>query len=745
MPQQQRNVQLEPSLTHGPISGPVNGGLVALALTAVIWASNRVGVQELPVWLPLALAAFGSTIATVVTMVKDSPLPNLYFRIACWMGGGIWSFAALTVAQGHFLFMLIGLVAGTAGAGLSLPVFAKPVDAGMAMPGSVGMVGTPLGTQDAWTKALEVLITRLLGLKQEQEQVTVFRTASWPNGSGATFQVDFSVGSARGLRDIQDIQMKLQQALKLPDGCTIAAKRAGRQGTTLIDVMFFNDMATVYRLPRDWSPRSGKDPFPLGYNGDKTQAMVRLYQDSMIITGIRGGGKTVLMSSITAWLMQCQDVVIWHADLNGGSISSQWMYLTAIGEISGYPIDWVAHNAEEALMMADVAERIAKKRKTAYASLLAKNKTDKLPISPDYPMILIMVDEGGETFGDDADQIAVAASKKFQAVLRIGRAMCVNIIFSSQRATAEYIPAKMKKLANVKVSLRVDDDAELAHLFDWDKGLSSDDLMYPGCAFYKVGGEINIPVMIKTFLTEPDEILACVRATWTWRPALDKISADEGGEIYAQRWNRPDTVAWMASLAGDERAVTEYRSHTQPVSAVALIDEAQNAPGDGVDHRTMMDLRAALDSFDFGGPNPGGTPPPAQGGKHDRDAMVQRAVEGMDVAAAAEEILAREFGVQEPPAADTPPPPSPGGGGGGGTGGEASIQAGVEWTYEFVDGHGTTPVKTQSIREAAMKAGLTSRPNTPSEWVAQLVTDGRLVRVKTAHYVSDRNAPTTRG
>lgn len=760
MPQQQRSVQFEPTAKHGPISGPVNGGLTALALTVIIWAGNRTG-NELPVWLPLALAAAGSAVAAVVTMAKRSSLPNLWFRVFCWMGGGAWSYFALTLGVDYFLLMLLGLVAGTGLAGMMSTIFRPPTDVvtGEIVPVTT-LTPTPLGNLDKWAYGLEILISRQLGLK-DNERVTVTRTNNWPNQAGATFQIDFSAGSSKGLRDIQDISVRLQQAMRLPDGCTATAKRSGRQGSCLLDVMFFNDMETTYPFPEAWTPRSGKDQFSLGLYGDKTHAMTRLYQDSMIITGVRGGGKTVLLWSITAWMMQCVDVVIWHADLNGGSISTQWMYLKAIGEIDEYPIDWVAHNASEMLLMADAAEAIAKKRKTAYAHLLVSEDEDKLQITREIPMLLIIVDEGGEAFGDDADKIAAAAAKKFRAVQRIGRAMCVNIIFSSQRATADYIPAAMKKAATVKVSMPVDDDAELAYLFDWKGHLSSDDLMYPGCAFVKLGTGALIR-MVKTFYTKPSTIKSCVRATHTWRPKLDQISADEAGDIYHERWQRADTVAWMASLAGDAKAISEYSSSSQSASATAVLEAAEIGDLPGMEDTLKMLQMIEAEQNIIDGLDPGGQPredgdpaKPVDGGVHDRDAIVKRRVFEMnsdELQRRAEEILQApwndddgEEGEPVQPAGpmalpagpgnnSAPKPPETGNNG-------AEKVSGVEWTYAFVARNGAVPTKTKAIVDAAITEGIIERRNTPNEWIAQLVTEGRLYSPKYAHYVIDKYRP----
>lgn len=765
--QGQQSFQVTPRLDFGPVSGPIVGALGALALTVAIWAAGRNG-HAIPAALPLAIAMAGSGVAALVTFLRKAgpkpqyPIGNLIFRVSCWMGGGIWSFLSLTSQRGNFAMMLIVLIAAAVVAGIASKAFPAEDPAEVPVPTmEASYTLGPLGVMDAWARALQQLIGGMINLRG-QETVTVTRIKDWANDSGATFLIQFSAGSPKGLKDVQNIQESLQQALQLPDGCQASVRRSGQQGSCLLDLMFLNDMETIYLYPEQWQQRTGTAEFPLGVYGDKTHGLISLYQDSMIINGMRGGGKTIILQQITAWMVQCIDVVVWHCDLNGGRLSAPWMFGTATGEINGYPIDWVAHCPQEALFMAEATEWITKARATAYQRLMMMNDTEKLPISPQVPMLLVIVDEGGEQFGEDADPLAREASISFQATQRMGRAVCVNIIFSVQRATTDYVPAKMKKACNVKVTVKVGSEDEIAYLFDWKKmsGLSSEDLVYPGSAYIQTepGGVIR---MIKMWYLKTAAIKRAAAATVAWRPALDPISAAAAGPMYANRWQRASNVAWLQNLAGMSDADLESDGDVPfapapgpaAASAAAAPTAVLTRPEDVIPdlaprHASSGGLPDGLaDTADLMGylnatfgantkAGRGGEEP----GKHDRDEQIRAAVDRMssdDVWKAITDSAEAEYIPGQPaeqPAGDRP-------------GDEQDAANGREWTYRFVLAQGSRPVSVKAIVAAAQEAGIiTDRRGTISDHLAGLLTQGRVFKALHpdgkqvyGHYIADQH------
>jgi hypothetical protein len=789
--------ELDPKARFGTVSGPILGAGATFALTAVIWASEQLNPERgsLPVWLPLVIAVLGAAVTAVLPLFRPVRSEEIAFRLSCWAAAGLWSFLALTVFRDAFLLMSIALVvlaafAMTLARNLFPPVDDNPAAAVQAAAGQAASYAhTPLGQIDAWSVAIQDRITKFLALR-EPETVSVERTMNWPNESGATFQVEFSVGSPKGLDDLQRIGTLLAQSMRLPDHCTIVAKKSGKQGIVLLDVMFFNDMATRYDFPLSWEMRSAQDDLPIAVHGDKTFASINVYQKSVVVIGIRGGGKTVLLQNITAWLMQCSDVVIWICDLNGGALAMPWTYGKVVGELDEFPVDWVAHNPHTALAMGEAAVRIAKKRKTAYAGMLMKKDTDKIPISPKVPMLMVIVDEGAELMGETASKMAMAATQEFLAAQRIGRAMCVNVIFCAQRATSDYIPAAAKRLAAIKIALRCDDDSEIAQLFGWKRlAYTVDDLGNDGSMIIRIDSK---PARLaKGLFIAPSVIRACAKGTIAWRPKLDKISADAAGDDYKYRWQEPSTVQWLEDMAASsfdelDSLVDEdgagLAEPTPAATAVAVMDrpeprtptggrrdDEQNftAPTVAQLDRDAADIdriAAELGIPDFGAAGPGldlggGPGQPAGGGAHDRDQILNRKVDALasnpeSILKEIEAIASLEPHNPERPGAapaDMPPPPRPAPA----TPPPAPVhtpppapdepgpavgkplQTGKSWVLELLREHGGL-MRVKDIYDAAMAAKVTERRASITEWLGELVTQDQVTSPQYGQYQAIR-------
>lgn len=729
MRQQQRGMQFEPSMKHGPISGPINGSLTAVLLTVLIWMGNRIG-QGVPVWLPIVFAFGGCLTAAVVTFVLDARSPdgregsigNLVFRCCCWLTGGVWSHGMLTWIGNELvgiLFLIFGTVVGV----ILVPVFTRKdedPDEQAAAVQAEAAAGPPadVDPMEFW---LGRYATSLLSMRKG-ETVTFTKVpdpttsnGNWANDSGATFLASFSPGSSKGLPDIEAICEGLQRSLALPDGCIVSADRSGIQGQVLVNVMFFNDMGTTISYPRDYAPRSGIDDFSIGVNGNKTCQMINLLQDSLVLQGSRGEGKTVTMHSITASMLQCRDVVVWHVDLNSGKMSYPWLRPKAKGEIDGYPIDWVASTPQEALEMAIAARNIALARPMEYAGLTMDDDKDVLPISAQVPMLLIMVDETGEMAGTSAHPDAQAATNIFLEVQRLGRSVCVNVLFSTQRSTQEYMPSQIKKLSKIMISVRVADDAELAYLFDWKK-LKADDLLYPGCAYVKVANmkgrsKATGVHMMKAYLLLPAQIREIVLTVMPWRPQLDDPSRRAAGKGYETRWERPETVAIMNMLAGNGGANIESVQR----SSTALLERPTPA-------FNVSQLDAGLDALDAelrGNVMPtstGGDQPTAQPATGDQAEIVAKFMGELDQLYVAEPVRPRDQVQQQPPSPQTPPAASvtPAAGG--------KVNP-VDWCEQFISEAGPNGRKTEEIVAEAQRLGLIGeRRRTVNDWLAKLRT-----------------------
>jgi hypothetical protein len=518
--------------SFGPVSGPICGALGALV------AAGAVRVAELPMWLPL-LPALVAVVATVtVGAARNTAEDVVMFRSACWAAAASW--AVWVAWRGWSLWALLALALLALVAGMLAPVFAHERE----QPVEDERASRKLALEAEWA----ALISRVLQLSNGTT-VDVTDVRYWPNSSGYTLVVDFPLGTLRTYEELQKASAQLAAAKKLPTGCPVRVEEGEIQGSALVHVSTLNDLKTVIPFPADYRPRSVRDEFAIGHFRDRQPALVELYQSAGVVAGVRGSGKTVVLHTITGQLVKCVDAVVWHVDLNGGSISAPWMYLNACGLVEGDPpIDWVATNAAEAIRVAEVGTAIAKDRKARYQGRMAREDTDILPVGPDLPAIIIIVDEGGEVFGESASKEAQRAADALRELQRIGRAVCVNVIFSVQRAVGTYVPSDLKKGAMLSICMRVKDDAEIAHLLDWDRGLRVADLKEVGTGYLKRSD--TVPAMFKGFRTGPEQIFDTVRNTAGVRTPIDEPARRKGGRVYAERWDR--LQPWLDALRRGE-------------------------------------------------------------------------------------------------------------------------------------------------------------------------------------------------
>lgn len=597
-------VKYSATFGHGPVSGPVNGFLGALFIVLLARGWNKSAkawndafphlhhLGTFPWWAPSAIAAIGTAAALIVGYRHGTPGANIAYRVACWSVAGVWT--TVTITFGWSMLGFILLCGGAVFAGVLSPVFAPAIAPEPAMT-------TEATPGESLEQEVLRLVMQMCGLKPHHRP-TIKKVRDWERDAGSTFLITGVRGSTFSWRKLRDVVLDLAVALQLPDGCPVQAEAAGtHQAAALLHVSTRNYLGDSIDYPADYRPTSimredgAPREFSIGRYLDGTPTLIELYQAAGLIAGQRGGGKTVLLQNITATLVRSVDVVVWHIDLNGGGMSAAWTHLYATGELRYAPVDWVATSTSSALQMASAALRIAKARKARYQRKLIEDKTDVLRISPEIPMIFIIVDESAEVTGEAAEQEARKVSTALQAVQRIGRAMCVNVLFSTQRATGDYLPAALKKGSSVALCGRVKDTAELAHVFDWHKGLDTESLVHKG-QFY-IQRETGPVRMTKTYRILPPQIQDISRAAQPIRERtqVDALSRRAAGRYYAQRWEHPDTVAWLAELRGE--GVTFDDDDVD----FDFDDDGPDSDGSGSDgdlndlesfNRTIRDLRA---------------------------------------------------------------------------------------------------------------------------------------------------------
>jgi hypothetical protein len=522
--------QFDYSPAHGPIWGTINGTGAALVI------AGAGSVLDMPAWYPLPFAAAGGLATLYVCHRRRASRGNTVFWAACWLVPALWS--ALTIWLGWSVYGVGGLLAAGLSAGVLGPALGRFEERPPADP------FTPAGRDPLYVE-WEERITRICGFRQP---VTVANIDWWPENVGYTVSVKFSPGAGFTWEALRDRERELAASANNPKGCPVRAADSDYQGSAVLKVTRVNGLKKEILYPREYGPLTVRKAFPLGLLADRTMAMAEVRQSAGLVAGRRGGGKTNILDIFTANLTRCPDAVVWHIDLNGGGMSVPWMLPYVAGLVKMPPIDWVARTPDEALHMTRVALAIAKDRKAAYGALKAQHNTRLLPVSAALPEIVLIVDEGAEVIGEDASA-AVEVARNLRTLQRIGRAEAVNVIFSALRATGETIPVPVRKQCALRIGTKVEEDAELDYLFNYDRGLRSADLMYAGCAYIKTE-DMLAPAQFKAFHVLPEQIAEIVLATTHLRPALDARAAKVGGRVYAERWQR--TRPYLTALAGED-------------------------------------------------------------------------------------------------------------------------------------------------------------------------------------------------
>ncbi|MBX6168532.1 MAG: hypothetical protein IRY84_12955 [Thermobispora bispora] len=512
--------RLDWSLTpRGPVSGTVQG---ALALAAVAVTGNLAELS--PAWGGVATAA--GAVATVIRSYHLAhPPAGLLYRLGCWIGAGSWLTYTLTAglwSQGAWAALGIGAVA----AGLLSPL-------GRTTPRRRDRAGT--------SRALVLGRTARVGEEWERRvqrvcriRITVTDVREWPTRCGYDVHAELpGAGSTRA--QLVSAADALATDARLPQGCGVEISPGEHRGAVVLRVSTVNRLNEDIDYPADYRPRSILDPVPLGEYRDGSTAEVLLRESSALVTGQKGSGKTTTLHALTAGIGLCRDAIVWHIDLNGGGMSQAWLHSWLEGDSPRPAVDWAAATPDEALVLAETALAIAKDRKKSTRALKIRANSSLMPVSPELPEIVVIVDEGAESLSP-TNRDTRELREALEEIQRIGRNEAVNVIVSSLRATQDMISANVRKQSAVRVGMYVQDEEELAFLFGWNKGLSLADLPGPGCGFVQDGQAAPRP--FRGYFMRPGDVVDAAHAVARIRPELDPAARRVAGEAYARRYER---------------------------------------------------------------------------------------------------------------------------------------------------------------------------------------------------------------
>uniref|UniRef100_UPI0024A9AAEC DNA translocase FtsK n=1 Tax=Streptomyces sp. CC224B TaxID=3044571 RepID=UPI0024A9AAEC len=310
----------------------------------------------------------------------------------------------------------------------------------------------------------------------------------------------------------------------------------GAAGQVWMHVTTRDVLAESFPLEDEHSPISINDPFPIAVYEDGELVMLLMRQNAVLIAGMRGSGKSVLLHVILSYLTRCADAVIWMTDMGGGATARPWLrpFLEKRPGCNRPVIDWVATGPEEALLQLQAGMAVIDGR-------TARVNGKHVP-SEKEPAIILISDEVVDLF----EQAPEAAQWK-RRIKKKGRKAAFDEIDAVQRGTGPNMGGgENKSQYDSRIGMRMGERNETRYVFPDDyRAMDLSKLEFDGSLYAKLKGSgVKRPMPAKgKYVNDSDpENIARLAEQHTWiRPALDdRAIADIRaaiGDQYDTRWS----------------------------------------------------------------------------------------------------------------------------------------------------------------------------------------------------------------
>lgn len=168
----------------------------------------------------------------------------------------------------------------------------------------------------------------------------------------------------------------------------------------------------------------------------------------LIIGGLTGYGKTVVMKGITTYLIMSnpEDVKMYFIDLKGGLEFSRLENLHQVEGVSGTP--------ETALKMLEEVLEVLQER----FAIFKENGWSNIKDTPIRQRYFVMVDEAAQLIPENrGDKVKVKCQAILEAIAALGRAVGIHLIFATQYPTSDALPKFIKQNTDSRIGFRLAD------------------------------------------------------------------------------------------------------------------------------------------------------------------------------------------------------------------------------------------------------------------------------------------------
>ena len=311
---------------------------------------------------------------------------------------------------------------------------------------------------------------------------------------------------------------------------------------------------------------------------------------NILIVGMQGAGKSVLLSNIRERITAAEDAVVWDVNLSKALEDLEWARACDLSAVT----EAERGQAAQILRLARgvIQYRAAQPRHTA----------NFVP-SPGDPLVVLMIDEI-DAMVDVQDGLTWQIKDDLKYIASKSRSEGVVLIIAGQRATAEWIGG-----ANVRSQIDTVCVGMVARAGEVRHAVGEIGVTLPDMATYGEGAKgvwlvtdhTGSYTAGRTFdLEEPDEIRRLAAERAAMQPALPAGLAEYLGASYQALKARQVSAAWPLPQAAGA-AASGGATPQPPVSSgasVAVLDNPAGDPLERLDFDVPDDLRGPLGDLD---------------------------------------------------------------------------------------------------------------------------------------------------
>lgn len=561
---------------HGPVSGTLNAAGGALGITMWLWLAHGNALWALLAGACLASAGAG------VALWFDQRGKVVFYRAVSWMLAGFWAFWVLVGFHGWYLlgnWHIMGFWSSPSSpwtwrAFIPLAMVSLIVAfVGWAMARAERIEDEKrdqLAAARAEREAAKVAAEELARTPQNPEEeigfrwepflrkitrtdVNIINIERWEPETGFTLDCQLP-DDGTVLSDIKIYEEALAASAPecaevgadgkvryqgLPDGCGVEIMPntgLGRRNF-LVKVTTVSALGQDIPYPMDeLGPENVENPISLGVETDRKVARIPMRFETTVMVGNTDSGKSNQSNVFATGLGRCTNVLLVGIDLTGnGRFMRPWNRAHFQGRAGRPMFRNVATTPARARVLCTSLQQIIDGRTADYAPMMAAANKDFLPVSPEVPLIYLIIDEFKRLPSDVADMV--------EDLVETGRGAGVRVVACSLEATASGIPKGVLKHARNRVGMRVVDEAELVYLFDstWKRSrFDPASMPWKGSGLYTNGPQS--PKKFKGYRIDPAQVDEISIRLAGYRPELDDPSLARGDVVTVREIHDDEAV-----------------------------------------------------------------------------------------------------------------------------------------------------------------------------------------------------------